>query len=386
MAEVTRVEAVRQVRRTIGAYRDRVHETRNDTRFLPPEGARIVNEYCSFENDWQELVQDAIRETSFLDGMDDRLLLEYCAVCMELDEVFGLGSWRIGRVDRIVKDMDDRHRLSYFVNNSLKPKMEGFFDAQTTKTICSALETPMAEDKRLDILKKAIASSSTELDMADIPDFFLNGKRINTEIKPEKEPWWAKMFQGTDIHKKIAKKYEEMHPNTQTIRSNYYPVKSLLSALGFSSTEINMLSEKERNMKPDITNLTLMHLYEIKPEGREMQAKKEVEKYKEAMNKALAPEAYIILGPTTDEGVKGQIVTKKGKLVNYASPMDGVIIYQVQSNKEKQPLHIAIPEVKMENIDFFSMEYWARVTGLCGAALLMFVAFMVALPPFGIPG
>ena len=42
--------------------------------------------------------------------------------------------------------------------------------------------------------------------------------------------------------------------------------------------------------------------------------------------------------------------------------------------------------MKIENIDFFSMEYWARVTGLSGAALLMFVAFMVALPPFGILG
>ena len=102
MAEVTRAEATAQVRRTIGAYRDRVHEARNNTNRLPPEGARIVNEYCSFENDWQELVQDAIWETSFLDMMDDGLLLEYCAVCMELDEVFGLGSWRIGRIDRIV--------------------------------------------------------------------------------------------------------------------------------------------------------------------------------------------------------------------------------------------------------------------------------------------
>ena len=104
MAEVTRLEATAQVRRTIEAYRDRVHEARNDTEYLPPEGARIVNDYCSFENDWQELVQDAIRETSFLDMMDDGLLLEYCAVCMELDEVFGLGSWRIGRIDRIVGD------------------------------------------------------------------------------------------------------------------------------------------------------------------------------------------------------------------------------------------------------------------------------------------
>ena len=101
MAEVTRAEATAQVRRTISAYRDRVHEVRNDTNRLPPEGARIVNEYCSFGNDWQELVQDAIRETSFLDMMDDGLLLEYCAVCMELDEVLELGSWRIGRVDRI---------------------------------------------------------------------------------------------------------------------------------------------------------------------------------------------------------------------------------------------------------------------------------------------
>ena len=318
--------------------------------------------------------------------MDDGLLLEYCAVCMELDGALELGSWRIGRIDRIVKDMDDRHRLSYFVNNSLKPKMEGFFDAQATKTICSALETPMAEYKRLDILKKAIASSITEVDMADIPDFFLNGKRINTKIKPEKEPWWAKMFQGTDIHNKIAEAYEKRHP-VQTMRFNYYPIKSLLSILNISSAETNMLSEKERNMKPDITNLTLMHLYEIKPRGNEMQAKNEAERYKEVMNKVLAPYGtYIMLGPVTDEGVKGQIITGKGKVVNYASPMDGVIIYHVQDNKERQPLRIAIPELKMENTEFFSMEYWARVTGLSGAALLIFIAFMVALPPFGIPG
>lgn len=107
MAGVTREEATAQVRRTISAYRDRVHEVRNDTRFLPPEGAQIVNEYCSFDNDWQDLVQEAVRETSFLDGMDDGLLLEYCAVCKELDEALGLGSWRIGRVDSIVGNDKD---------------------------------------------------------------------------------------------------------------------------------------------------------------------------------------------------------------------------------------------------------------------------------------
>ena len=102
MAEVTRADAEAQVRRTIGAYRDRVHEVRNDTDRLPPEGARIVDGYCSFDNDWQDLVQDAVREASFLGGMDDGLLLEYCAVCMELDGALGLDSWRIGRADRIV--------------------------------------------------------------------------------------------------------------------------------------------------------------------------------------------------------------------------------------------------------------------------------------------
>lgn len=104
MAGVTRADAEAQVRRTIGAYRDRVHEVRNDTDRLPPEGARIVDEYCSFDNDWQDLVQDAVREASFLGGMDDGLLLEYCAVCMELDGALGLDSWRIGRADRIVQD------------------------------------------------------------------------------------------------------------------------------------------------------------------------------------------------------------------------------------------------------------------------------------------
>lgn len=109
MAEVTRSEALSQVRRTISAYRDRVHEVRADTDYLPPEGARIVDEYCSFGNDWQDLVQDAIREPPFLEGMDDGLLLEYCAVCKELDEALGLGSWSIGSVERIVGVAD----LSY---------------------------------------------------------------------------------------------------------------------------------------------------------------------------------------------------------------------------------------------------------------------------------
>lgn len=104
MAEVTRSEALSQVRRTISAYRDSVHEVRADTDYLPPEGARIVDEYCSFGNDWQDLVQDAIREPPFLEGMDDGLLLEYCAVCKELDEALGLDSWRIGSVGRIVQD------------------------------------------------------------------------------------------------------------------------------------------------------------------------------------------------------------------------------------------------------------------------------------------
>ncbi len=107
---MTRSAAIAQVRRTISAYRDKVHEVRNDTEYLPPEGARIVNEYCLDRNDEQTLVQDAIWDSSFLEGMDDGLLLEYCAVCKELDDALGLGSWNIGSVERIVRGVAD---LSY---------------------------------------------------------------------------------------------------------------------------------------------------------------------------------------------------------------------------------------------------------------------------------
>ncbi len=102
MAEVTRGEALAQVRGTIGALHGRMREARDDTDYLPPEGARMVDEYCSFENDCQTLVLKAVNDRAFLDGMDDRMLLEYCAVCERLDEAFELESWRIGTVERII--------------------------------------------------------------------------------------------------------------------------------------------------------------------------------------------------------------------------------------------------------------------------------------------
>ena len=67
--------------------------------------------------------------------------------------------------------------------------------------------------------------------------------------------------------------------------------------------------------------------------------------------------------------------------------MDGVIIYQILKNTEKQPLHIVVPEMEFgKEKDYFNMDYWSRVTGLQGYALALFIIFMLALPPFGIPG
>jgi Domain of unknown function (DUF4157) len=83
---------------------------------------------------------------------------------------------------------------------------------------------------------------------------------------PGKQP--APLYRGNEAHKAIAKYYEGKHKG-ETVVSNDRPMKSILKILEREGHAVgrSRLVEQERNLRPDILNVTRLCLYEIKPEG-----------------------------------------------------------------------------------------------------------------------
>jgi hypothetical protein len=384
MSIVTRERCITIIQRTLYSFQNKLNEVHPYKKDLHPAGQEILRKY--FEDKSMPIIMtEVIKDKNFFQNLNNEGLLKFISICQNLDKAFELNCGKYEKVTGIIDDYElYKKDIDNFFNGSIKVQLKNIFDNSDIQAICTTLESPMSEKEKIPVINNIISRNSSKLEESSIPDFLINGKRVPVEMKPGNEPWWARMFVGTEIHKKIAEKYQQKH-KLENVYTNYYSIKTLIKAKGATTEN---LSEKEKNMKPDITNLKLMHLYEIKPIGSEIKAKQEVKLYQDTMNKALAPyKTFIALGPIYDDGVKGQIFTDKGKVVNYASPMDGVIIYQIQKNTEKQPLHIVVPEMEFgKEKDYFNMDYWSRVTGLQGYALALFIIFLLALPPFGIPG
>src|SRR5262249_46636368 len=101
------------------------------------------------------------------------------------------------------------------------------------------------------------------------------GPMAGATMPPPVEPGpWAPpgdqpggFYIGNEVHKAIAIQYEGAHAS-DVVRSNYYPMSSILRTLGRElghAPNDAALSDAELGMKPDIANLTRLHLYEIKP-------------------------------------------------------------------------------------------------------------------------
>lgn len=89
------------------------------------------------------------------------------------------------------------------------------------------------------------------------------------------------------------------------------------------------MSDGELGLMPDITNLTRMHLYEIKPVDAEAAGAAKAATCVSLFSKA---GVAVALGPTAEPGVAGGIPAPDGVYM-FWSPQPGVIVYQYRKGR-----------------------------------------------------
>ncbi|GAB4563836.1 MAG: hypothetical protein Tsb0020_13370 [Haliangiales bacterium] len=189
------------------------------------------------------------------------------------------------------------------------------------------------------------------------------------------------MYIGNEAHRLIGEYYFNLHRDEAVFR-NFTPLVSILKEagnLGITGLNPEALGASAL-LRPDILNLVLRHLYEIKPEQAAGAASAEASVYVTALSRAgLA----VTLGPSSDPGVNG-VIPAPGGYFRFWSPMPGAIIYRYS---KQQPVAVPVPEPEsatephaqpdkplgFDHKRLWEWEYWEEVTGLTGAALLMYL-------------
>lgn len=186
---------------------------------------------------------------------------------------------------------------------------------------------------------------------------------------------------GNEVHKAIAIQYEGAH-GSDVVRSNYYPMSSILRILredhGHTPNDA-ALSNAERDMRPDIVNLTRLHLYEVKPATAQALGAATA-----ALHVGVFGRAGIAmqLGPTGEPGTEGGIPAPGGVCM-FWSPQPGVIVYQYRRGR-LVPVPLPLPQPAGERRWRFELEPLTRaqqqaVTTLTlGGALLLMLMFVLA--------
>jgi hypothetical protein len=110
-----------------------------------------------------------------------------------------------------------------------------------------------------------------------------------------KAPW--EFFLGNAAHWLIAYMYGVNHPQNEVFY-NHVTLLTITSSTGIGSPA--QLLEEERNLRPDITDITALTLFEIKPSGERnrQEGRQEVQLYLAALNRAAAP--GVSFAPGTD--------------------------------------------------------------------------------------
>ena len=203
---------------------------------------------------------------------------------------------------------------------------------------------------------------------------------------PGKQP--APLYRGNEAHKAIAKYYSEAHPGEAVI-SNFTPMKSILRRLEREGHSVapSRLTEQERNLRPDILNVTRLCLYEIKPEGAASTGQSQAALYVSILGKA---GVAVALGSPNDPGTAGQLPAPGGVII-FRSVQPGVIEYQYREGR-LVPVPIPVtgdarkraPERSWnwELQPLTAAQQTALATAAVGTALLILA--MILLSPVGL--
>jgi Domain of unknown function (DUF4157) len=202
---------------------------------------------------------------------------------------------------------------------------------------------------------------------------------------PGKQP--IPLYIGNAAHTGIALNYQNAHPG-ETVATNNSPVKSILEAIrklhaaGGQKVDAAQLADDDLDLRPDITNLTRLHLYEIKPVDAETAGAAKAARYISLFAKA---GVTIALGPTTEPGVTGGIPAPDGVYM-FWSPQPGVIVYQYRKGR-LVPVPVGKPEPAHERrwkweLRPMTPQQRAAVATVTVGGMLLLIA-MILLAPVG---
>jgi hypothetical protein len=172
---------------------------------------------------------------------------------------------------------------------------------------------------------------------------------------------------GNQAHDRIAARYMSVHRG-QTVVDNTVPFSTILRRM--AGARVAAVGPQELAMRPDITNLTLKHVYEIKPAAQVAEAQAKLSLYLGIFQTAGVPMSP---GSQTEPGTSGVVEAPGGHYI-YKCPLPGIILYQYcRGPYVPTPVPVAQeqPEPQTEPSGFW--EYMRKVTGLTGAALVVYV-------------
>lgn len=210
-----------------------------------------------------------------------------------------------------------------------------------------------------------IAGAAGARTQEDIERLAREGQQVQSREQEDKEPqtagagmpmvgatygpgMWAPgqipigYYIGNSAHIGIASYYTLSHLG-EVVYTNFISIDSILSQLGESAItgtpSKRSPSAARLAGKPDIANMTLHHIYEIKPAGSEAEALAEAEWYQTTFAMSGIP---MELGPSADPGVNG-FFYDIGWYFMFSSPEPGVVTYRRQQ-KSPAPVLVPVPE------------------------------------------
>jgi hypothetical protein len=147
------------------------------------------------------------------------------------------------------------------------------------------------------------------------------------------EPW--EFFLGNAAHRLIAYMYKVNYPN----HIAYFNNQTLLAIVADTGIgDSSRLLPNERNMRPDITDVTTLVLFEIKPwnERGLLEGREEVQIYLAALNRAVASGMSFMRG--TD--FQGQVLIRfaQGEYIwrlEWQTPEPGITLYRWTRSQQR---------------------------------------------------
>ncbi len=200
---------------------------------------------------------------------------------------------------------------------------------------------------------------------------------------PDKLPWKkpgdmpGRLYVGIGAHEQIGRHYHAHHGQRPDIFLNSRSIQAITGELKKANPLKygHLRPELGDQTRPDITDATLNHLYEIKPWQSAKTGAIEARRYVNAFTKV---GLTIRLGAKGVPGTKGRIAGPAGWFA-FDVMEAGVIGYRYKKTEpvpELFPLPHPAPrrEPKQDpERRIFEWKYWEEVTGLTGAALLAYL-------------